>query len=136
MEGISRQLLEGENWTGDVVGPFFGFMGAASALVFACKTFDALHHAALSYCKGWALRSLFSFVVSSCVFALPRLAALYMIKIFCEVGTLVGKGRLSSCLLCDLTAWTGCYLLLTCTSVEGTDWELAILWVRYDVGAC
>ena len=24
--------------TGDVVGPFFGFMGAAAALVFACKS--------------------------------------------------------------------------------------------------
>ncbi len=36
MEGIHRQLLA-DTTTGDVVGPFFGFMGAAAALVFACK---------------------------------------------------------------------------------------------------
>ncbi len=36
MEGIHRQLLEGEQWVGDSTGPFFGFMGAAAALVFAC----------------------------------------------------------------------------------------------------
>lgn len=36
MEGIARHLLEGEKWTGDTTGPFFGFMGAASALVFSC----------------------------------------------------------------------------------------------------
>ena len=37
MEGIHRQLLA-ESTTGDVVGPFFGFMGAAAALVFACES--------------------------------------------------------------------------------------------------
>ena len=36
MEGIHRQLLA-DTTNGDVVGPFFGFMGAAAALVFACK---------------------------------------------------------------------------------------------------
>ncbi len=36
MEGIHRQLLADSD-VGDVVGPFFGFMGAAAALVFACK---------------------------------------------------------------------------------------------------
>ena len=36
MEGIHRQLLQ-EAAKGDVVGPFFGFMGAAAALIFACK---------------------------------------------------------------------------------------------------
>ena len=36
MEGISRHLLEDEKWYGDSTGPFFGFMGAAAALVFAC----------------------------------------------------------------------------------------------------
>jgi V-type H+-transporting ATPase proteolipid subunit len=39
MDGIARQLLASEgatSWKGDVVGPFFGFMGASSALVFAC----------------------------------------------------------------------------------------------------
>ena len=34
---MARQLLEGERWKGDVTAPFFGFMGAAAALVFACK---------------------------------------------------------------------------------------------------
>ena len=38
MEGIHRQLLEGETWFGDSTGPFFGFMGAAAALVFACAS--------------------------------------------------------------------------------------------------
>lgn len=36
MEGISRHLLENERWQGDSTGPFFGFMGAAAALVFSC----------------------------------------------------------------------------------------------------
>lgn len=36
MDGIHRQLLQ-EATKGDVVGPFFGFMGAAAALIFACK---------------------------------------------------------------------------------------------------
>merc|ERR1712130_1084869 len=39
MDGVARQLLASEgatSWKGDVVGPFFGFMGASSALVFAC----------------------------------------------------------------------------------------------------
>ena len=40
MEGIHRQLLQ-DTSTGDVVGPFFGFMGAAAALIFACK-FDPI----------------------------------------------------------------------------------------------
>ena len=37
MEGIHRQLLQDAS-TGDVVGPFFGFMGAAAALIFACES--------------------------------------------------------------------------------------------------
>ncbi len=40
MEGISRHLLDGEQWVGDSVGPFFGFMGAAAALVFACESYS------------------------------------------------------------------------------------------------
>lgn len=36
MDGIHRQLLA-DPAAGDVVGPFFGFMGAAAALVFACE---------------------------------------------------------------------------------------------------
>lgn len=36
MDGIHRQLLA-DTAKGDVVGPFFGFMGAAAALVFACE---------------------------------------------------------------------------------------------------
>lgn len=36
MDGIHRQLLA-DAAAGDVVGPFFGFMGAAAALVFACE---------------------------------------------------------------------------------------------------
>ena len=36
MDGIHRQLLA-DTAAGDVVGPFFGFMGAAAALVFACE---------------------------------------------------------------------------------------------------
>lgn len=37
MDGIHRQLLQEAAHKGDVVGPFFGFMGAAAALVFACE---------------------------------------------------------------------------------------------------
>ena len=37
MDGIHRQLLAEASAKGDVVGPFFGFMGAAAALVFACE---------------------------------------------------------------------------------------------------
>merc|ERR1712130_309796 len=38
MDGVARQLLASEgatSWKGDVVGPFFGFMGASAALVFS-----------------------------------------------------------------------------------------------------
>ncbi len=48
MEGISRHLLDGEQWVGDSVGPFFGFMGAAAALVFACECLRALPGAQIS----------------------------------------------------------------------------------------
>lgn len=37
MEGISRQLLA-SNAEGDPTAPFFGFIGAASALVFSCAS--------------------------------------------------------------------------------------------------
>lgn len=36
MDGISRQLLQAPVFAGDPTGPFFGFIGAASALVFSC----------------------------------------------------------------------------------------------------
>lgn len=37
MEGAARSLLQAaSNAQGDTTAPFFGFMGAASALVFAC----------------------------------------------------------------------------------------------------
>ena len=34
---MERVLLQSANASGDTVAPFFGFMGAASALVFACE---------------------------------------------------------------------------------------------------
>lgn len=37
MEGVPRALLQAANQSGDTVAPFFGFIGAASALVFACE---------------------------------------------------------------------------------------------------
>jgi hypothetical protein len=33
---MERTLLQAANASGDTVAPFFGFIGAASALVFAC----------------------------------------------------------------------------------------------------
>lgn len=34
---MDRALLQAANQSGDTVAPFFGFIGAASALVFACE---------------------------------------------------------------------------------------------------
>lgn len=36
MEGITRELMASANAEGDPTAPFFGFMGAAAALVFSC----------------------------------------------------------------------------------------------------
>ena len=52
MEGAARSLLQAaSNAQGDTTAPFFGFMGAASALVFACANLTpsrtSVHRASL-----------------------------------------------------------------------------------------
>ena len=41
-QGKRKSSIMVASWAGDAVAPFFGFIGAASALVFSCACFSSL----------------------------------------------------------------------------------------------